>query len=191
MRCKTEKPSLYGLLASHFAPLPLVDLVVTRADFPHWMRPDLQRAIETLIAALPKYRFAGLRLRGREAEIRFADLAEQGSKSVAIGPAAFQNIDIGEAEPVRCATRGLWLAEREGVPFALLIDVEEGYHRVRTRIEIAARPDEKSGKVTARIGEELRAGAAEGRCWRGKALVLDPSREDFEIFAAGLRVVRA
>ena len=191
MRCKTERPSLYALLAGHFAPSPLEDLVVTRADFPHWMRPDLQRAIETLVADLPKHRFAGLRPRERERELRFADLVEEGSKSVAIGPAAFQDIDIGEAYPVRCATRALWLAEREGVPFALLLDVDEGYHHVRARIEIAARPDAESRRVTARIGEELRAGAAEARCWRGKTLVLDPAREDFEISAAGLRVERA
>ena len=191
MRCKTERPSLYALLAGHFAPSPLEDLVVTRADFPHWMRPDLQRAIETLVADLPKHRFAGLRPRERERELRFADLVEEGSKSVAIGPAAFQDIDIGEADPVRCATRALWLAERESVPFALLLDVDEGYHHVRARIEIAARPDAESRRVTARIGEELRAGAAEARCWRGKTLVLDPAREDFEISAAGLRVERA
>ena len=191
MRCKTERPSLYALLAGHFAPSPLEDLVVTRADFPHWMRPDLQRAIQTLVADLPKHRFAGLRPRERERELRFADLVEEGSKSVAIGPAAFQDIDIGEADPVRCATRALWLAEREGVPFALLLDVDEGYHHVRARIEIAARPDAESRRVTARIGEELRAGAAEARCWRGKTLVLDPAREDFEISAAGLRVERA
>ena len=190
MKCKPEKPSLRGMLAGHFAPSPLEDLVVTRADFPHWMRPDLQRAIETLVEGLPKHRFAGLRVRGHE-ELRFADLAEEGSKSVAIGPAAFQDIDIGEADPVRCATRALWLAEREGAPFALLLDVEEGYHHVRTRVEIAARPDAESRRVTARIGEQLRAGAAEARCWRGKTLVLDPAREDFEISAAGLRVERA
>ena len=191
MKCKPEKPSLRGMLAGHFAPLPLEDLEVTRADFPHWMRPDLQRAIETLVADLPKHRFVGLRLRERERELRFADLAEEGSKSVAIGPAAFQDIDIGEADPVRCATRALWLAEREGVPFALLLDVEEGYHHVRVRVEIAACPDAGSRKVTARIGAELRASAAQARCWRGKALVLDPAREDFEISAAGLRVERA
>lgn len=191
MRCKTERPSLPGLLAGHFAPSPLEDLVVTRADFPHWMRPDLQRAIETLVADLPKHRFVGLRLRERERELHFGDLAEEGSKSVAIGPAAFQDIDIGEAEPVRCATRALWLAEREGAPFALLVDIEEGYHRVRARVEIASRPDEESRKVASRVVEELRAGAALARCWRGKALVLDQAREDFEISAAGLRVERA
>ena len=191
MKCKPEKNSLRGLLAGHFAPSPLEDLVVTRADFPHWMRPDLQRAIETLVAELPKHRFAGLRQRERDRELRFADLAEEGSTSVAIGPASYQDIDIGEAEPVRCATRALWLAERDGVPFALLLDVEEGYHHVRVRVEIAARPDVESRRVTARISEQLRAGAAEARCWRGKTLVLDPAREDFEISAAGLRVERA
>ncbi|MBI2316960.1 MAG: ATP-binding protein [Betaproteobacteria bacterium] len=179
------------VLAGHFGPVPLEDLVVTRGDFPHWMRPDLQRSIEKLVAGLAKHRFAGLHPREREQELRFADLAEAGSKSVAIGPAVYQAIDIGEAEAVRCVTRGLWLAEREGVPFALLVDVEDGYRHVRVRVEIAARADAQSRHVTARIIAELRAGAAAAQCWRGKVLVLDPAQEDFEISAAGLRVERA
>lgn len=190
MKRRTEE-SLQGMLAMHFAPAPLEGLVVTRAEFPHWMRPDLQRTIETVVAALPKHRFAGLRLRERERELHFADLIDGVSKTVAIGPAVYQDIDIGEAGPVRCATRGLWLAEREGVPFGLLVDLEEGYHHVRARVEIASRPDADSCRLVARVSAELRAGAARAQCWRGKVLVLDPAREDFEISAAGLRVERA
>ncbi len=190
MNMETEpgKPSPHDLLRGHFAPAPLEELVVTRRDFPHWMRPDLQRALETLIAGLPRQRFLGLRLRDRDIELRFADLAEEGSKAVAIGPAVYQDIDIGEAEPVRCVTRGLWLAECDGVPFALLVDVDEGYRHVHARVEIAARPDAGSRKVTARVGEQLRLAAAKAACWRGKVLVLDRAREDFDISAAGLRV---
>src|SRR3990172_65687 len=66
-----RKPSVHDLLAAHFAPAPLYDLVITRRDFPHWMRPDLQRALEALFAALPGHRFVGARLRGSELGFRF------------------------------------------------------------------------------------------------------------------------
>ncbi len=193
MNMETEpgKTLLHDLLRGHFAPAPLEDLVVTRRDFPHWMRPDLQRALETLFAGLPRQRFLGLRLRDRDIDVRFADLAEEGSKAVAIGPAVYQDVEIGEPEPVRCVTRGLWLAERDGAPFALLVDVDEGFRHVRVRVEIAARPDAGSRRVAARVGEELRLAAAKAACWRGKVLVLEPAREDFEISAAGLRVEKA
>ena len=45
---KADIIGLNSLLAAHFAPLALEDLVVTRRDFPHWMRPDLQRGLEAL-----------------------------------------------------------------------------------------------------------------------------------------------
>ena len=40
-RAKTKIVGLNSVLAAHFAPLVLVELVVTRQDFPHWMRPEL------------------------------------------------------------------------------------------------------------------------------------------------------
>ena len=106
-----QKIVLRGLLAAHFAPVRLEDLVVTRRDFPHWMRPDLQKALEAFFAAAPGHRFFGARLRG-ELGFRFADLVEPGAKAPAVGPAEYQDADIGETQPVRCLTRGLWLANK-------------------------------------------------------------------------------
>jgi len=183
-----RKPSVHDLLAAHFAPAPLYELVITRRDFPHWMRPDLQRALEALFAALPRHRFVGARLRDRELDFRLADLAEAGAKSIAIGPAVYQDVDIGDPAPVRCLTRGLWLAERESVRFALLLEVNEGYNGVRARIEIAVAPGAAQARLAVQFADELRAAAARGMSWRGKALVLDRAHDDFEISAAGLRV---
>jgi hypothetical protein len=125
MERMTEVVALNKLLAVHFEPLALEELVVTRRDFPHWMRPDLQKALAALFAGLPDTRFAGVRIRDRDFDFRFADLAEAGV-GIAVGPAEYQDVDIGEAQPVRCLSRGLWLAERDGVRFALLLDVREG-----------------------------------------------------------------
>src|SRR6266705_1654714 len=78
MNRSTRKFALRGLLAAHFAPVRLEDLVITRHDFPHWMRPDLQKALEAIFAAMPRRRFFGARLRGGEPWFRFADLVEPG-----------------------------------------------------------------------------------------------------------------
>lgn len=179
--------ALNGLLAAHFVPLAVEDLVVTRRDFPHWMRPDLQKALEALFAGLPGTRFAGVRIRDRDFDFRFADLAEAGD-GVAVGPAEFQDVDIGEAQPVRCLTRGLWLAERDGMRFALLLDVREGLRGVRARLEIAVPPGDELVPLSAALGEQLRAQAEGGASWRGKVLVLEQAHADFDVAPAGLRV---
>ncbi|MBI4196127.1 MAG: ATP-binding protein [Betaproteobacteria bacterium] len=188
MECKQRKFALNGLLAAHFAPAAPEELVVARQDFPHWARPDLQRGLEALFAVLPGHRFVGARLRDHDLDFRFADLAEAGRKAVAIGPAVYEDIDIGEARPVRCLTRGLWFAERDAVRFAVLLDAREGYRGVRVRLEIAVAPGEAAVHVSDRIASELRAAAESGASWGGKALVLDHAHDEFEISAAGLRV---
>ena len=191
MNRSTRKFALRGLLAAHFAPVRLEDLVITRHDFPHWMRPDLQKALEAIFAAMPRHRFFGARLRGGEPWFRFADLVEPGAKAPAIGPAEYQDADIGEDQPVRCLTRGLWLSEGEGMRFALLLDVSEGYRAPRARLEISVPQGEAPARFAGRLAERLRAQAERGDSWRGKVLMLDRAHDDFELSAAGLRVIDA
>lgn len=185
----TELVSLNKLLAAHFEPLALEGLVVTRRNFPHWMRPDLQKALEALFAGLPGARFTGARIRDRDFDFRVADLAEAG-EGIAVGPAEYQDVDIGEAHPVRCLSRGLWLAERDGVRFALLLDVREGYRGIRVRLEIAAPPGARAARLAVQAAEHLRADAERGVSWRGKVLVLERAQDDFDVSPAGLRVAK-
>lgn len=185
----TDVIGLNRLLASHFAPLALDELVVTRRDFPHWMRPDLQRALEALFSGLVNSRFCGARMRDQDLAFRLSDLAEGGDGIVA-GPAEYQDVDIGEAQPVHCLTRGLWLGERDGVRFAVLLDVRDAY-RVRTRLEVAVGPGEIPARVAAQIIDQLRTRAESGASWRRKILVLEAAHDDFDVSPAGLRVEEA
>ncbi len=179
--------SLHHALATHFAPVLLEDLVVTRREFAHWMRPDLQRALDTLFASVP-HQFFGIRLRDHDDTLRFADLLDDGDKAPAIGAAEYQDADLGQGVRVRCLTRGLWLGAFDGEHFALLLDVAEGYRTPRARLEIAVARGETAVKCAARIAEPLRMSAERGECWRGKSVVLDRGHDDFEISPAGLRV---
>lgn len=186
---KTGVIGLNGILAAHFAPLALDELVVTRRDLPHWMRPDLQRGLEALFLRLRNSRFYGARVRNDDLAFRLSDLAEAGDGIVA-GPAEYQDVDVGEAQPVRCLTRGLWLGERAGVRFAVLLDVSEAY-RVRARVEVAVGPGEIEAREAAQIVAELRTRAESGASWRGKTLVLESARDDFDVSPAGFRVEKA
>jgi hypothetical protein len=80
-RAVTDVVSLNRLLASHFEPLALEELVVVRRDFPNWMRPDLHKALVALLAEPARTRFVGARIRDRDFDFRFSDLAEAGRVS--------------------------------------------------------------------------------------------------------------
>jgi energy-coupling factor transporter ATP-binding protein EcfA2 len=190
MNRNADVVGLNNALAAHFTPLALDDLIITRRDFPHWMRPDLQRALADLFSTLVDTRFCGARVRNQDFEFRLSDLADAGEGIVA-GPAEYQDVDIGEARPIRCLTRGLWLGERDGVRFAALLDVREGHRGLRARLEIAAGPGEIPARVAAQIADRLRRRAESGASWRGKILVLERACDDFDVAPAGLRVEKA
>jgi hypothetical protein len=187
MNRNAEIVGLSSLLAAHFAPLAMDELVVTRRDFPHWMRPDLQGALDELLSGPAEGRFYGARLRNHDLSFRLSDLAEAGDGIVA-GPAEYQDVGIGEVQPVRCLMRGLWLGERDAVRFAVLLDVGEGFRGVRVRLEIAVGPGAIPSRVAADVVDALRARAESGASWRGKILVLEGAHDDFDVAPAGLRV---
>jgi len=117
-------------------------------------------------------------------------LAEAG-EGIVTGPAEYQDVDIGEVEPVRCLARGLWLGERDDVPFAVLLDVREGHRGVRARLEIGVGPGGIPARVAAQIADQLRTRAESGASWRGKILALESACDDFDVLPAGLRVEKA
>ena len=180
--------ALNVLLARHFAGVPLEELVVTRHDFAHWMRPDLQKALEALFAALPECRFTSGRVRSRNLSFRLGDLAEPQAKTIVAAPAVYEDVDVGDEKPVRCFTRGLWLAQRGGTPFALLLDVTEYYGRVRARIEIGVGPGEVPEKLATDVMAGLKTAAEGGAAWRRKTLVLKPMDDDYDISPPGPQV---
>jgi len=47
---------------------------------------------------VPRRRFFGARLRGGDLGFRFADLVEPGAEAPAIGPAEYQDADIGDLD---------------------------------------------------------------------------------------------
>ncbi len=121
---------------------------------------------------------------------RLSDLVEAG-EGIGAGPAEHQDVGIGEAQPVRCLTRGLWLRERGDVRFAAVLDVREGGRAVRARLEIAIGPGEIPARVAAQIVNQLRTRAESGACRRGKILVLEGAHDDLDVSPAGLRVEQA
>ena len=169
---------IHDLLAEHFGALALEDLVVAREKFPLWMRADIQCGIEQFVAEFPGHRFTGARVRG-QLGFRFPNLIEEGEEeAIAVGPAVWSPLDIGEAKPVRCLLRGLWLAAHGGTPFALLLDLDdEGEYGTRLRIELATpagvEPEQFADSVLARLGMQARKGVLlYGPPGTGKTLVV-------------------
>jgi energy-coupling factor transporter ATP-binding protein EcfA2 len=97
-------------------------------------------------------------------------------------------LEIGEAQPLRCLQRGLWLFTREERRYALLLDVSDSMRRSGVRVEIAALAEGQ--KAAEAMLASVRATAESAETYRGK--VLAPSEEEyaFDEGPVTLRVVR-
>jgi hypothetical protein len=184
---KKRRP-VQKLLAEHFGDVALDELQVLRARFPHWMRPDVERGVERALEDAGEVRTYGIRHRTDRYSFRFSDLLEEGRRGIVVGPPVHDELEIGEAEPLRCLQRGLWLFMRGEGRFALLLDVNDSMRRSGVRVEIAA---DANGKMAAEaMLARVRATAEHATTYRGK--VLAPSEEEYA-FDEGpitLRVVR-
>ncbi len=176
------------LLAEHFEGVALDQLEVLRARFPHWMRPDVERGIERALEGAREIRFYGARLRGTRYDFRFSDLVEEGKRGIAVGPPVHDELEIGEAQPLRCLQRGLWLFTRDECRFALLLDVNDSMRRSGVRVEIAARADTQ--KAAEAMLACVRATAERAETYRGKVLAASEEEYAFDEGPITLRVVR-
>src|SRR5207253_356698 len=105
-------------------------LVVTERRFPYRVLADLQRGMDDFLATLTVRHFSGVRqYRGAE-ELHFTELLVRNRESPAVCvPPQYEEIDIGEDEPVRCLKTGLWLLEDNGSRFAVFLEPAPQYSR--------------------------------------------------------------
>lgn len=158
----------------HFADIPRDQLIATARQFPGHMRPEIQLAVDDLFSASP-IRFFGIHERYRYETLTFAALSRYGDHEHAIAPAQYQDIEIGETEPVKCLDNGLWLrATEDGLPYAVLLSIHrEAGEETGVRIEILAPAGPASVDLVKRSFADIENAVADACCYRGKILSFD------------------
>ena len=158
----------------HFAGIPRDQLIATSRQFPGHMRPEVQAAIDKLFSASP-IRFFGIHERHRYETLTFASLSRFGDTAHAIAPAQYQDLDIGEAEPVKCLDNGLWLCvTSDNLHYAVLLSAHREHgEEIGIRIEILAPAGSASAELVRRSFSDIESAVDIARCYRGKVLSFD------------------
>lgn len=185
-----SKTLVHPLLKTHFAPITLGALVVTERRFPNRVRADLQRAIDGLFETMTVKHFGGVQKRGSLMGINFTDLVVQdGNDPAKLVPPQYEEIDVGEDEPIRCLKSGLWLVENNGSRFAIFQEPENSYQcRMEViRFQVAAVNDEKGTASTQQFFKHLEEGVRQARSYRGKILSLEVER-NYSGASTGIKV---
>jgi ATP-dependent Clp protease adapter protein ClpS len=164
--------SAYVALDWHFADVPR-NLIVTRArQFPGHMRADVQVAIDKLLT--DPIHFFGIHEEYRYETLDFAALMKAGRNAPAIAPPQYHDVDIGEAEPVKCLANGLWLCRTEELRYAVLLTFHREYnHEPSLRIELAVPAGAAGNAFVQRTFAELEIAVHAARSYRGKILSLE------------------
>lgn len=187
-RRKTFKYA-YEVIGWHFANLAPNEIVTAARRFPGHMRADLQLALDQLFATDP-IRFFGLHEPHRYETLSFTTLAQIGRNAATLAAAQFQDVDIGEDEPVRCLNNGLWLRREEDLRYAVVLSSHREYGReAGSCVEIAVPAGEAGAAFVQRCFRMLEAAINTARSYRGKVLSFE-SEEDYRGQSKGLFVHR-
>jgi hypothetical protein len=179
----------YLAIGTHFEGLAREQIVAAHRLFPGHMRADIQPVVERLFGAKAE-RFVGLLEQHRYETMTFASLMRDGQYATMIAPLQYEDVDVGEDQPVRCLENGLWLCRAPAMPYAVLLSRHREFnHETGLRVEVAVPADEAGAELTRAVFAELERAVAQARAYRGKVLSLEQA-EHYSGMASGIRVHR-
>lgn len=165
---------IYELLDWHFPECRPEDLVTTKREFPERMRPDLQKTVEEIFSKAVKV--VGIHGGGGYEQMTMTALMErERSNTKMLGPLQYQEVDIGEDRPVRCLKNALWLLEKNGARYAVLLSHVSGdFGQQRgVNVEVCGPSGEATVGIANRCLSMLEKAVSTSASYRGKVLSLE------------------
>jgi len=179
-----------SLLKKHFGSQPIEHLVTASRTYPVASRVDVQAAFERPFSGSRTARLVGVHAPFGHEGLTIAHLATGGPYPVVVGPLQHEEIDVGESLPARCIKRGLWLANEDGLPFAVLLAPAENYGQVQgVHVEVAVPPGSEGLALSRTLLEGLDRHVSQAGSYRGKVLSLE-TRSDYSGRAGAVKVHR-
>jgi cell division protease FtsH len=179
-----------SLLSKHFGSTPLRNLIVAERKFPERVRIELHRALEQEFSSDGSQRL-GVLSRYSHDGLTFAQLiVDDDHYPATVAPVEFEDVEIGEDEPVRCVKSAMWFASPPATVCAVLLDPasRHGYSE-GMRVQVATPPDEAGAEFAVGFFKRLEAAVERAEAYRGKVLSLERSN-DYSGRARGIKVHR-
>ncbi|MGQ0798838.1 MAG: ATP-dependent Clp protease adaptor ClpS [Pseudomarimonas sp.] len=171
----------HHVLSEHFGAWSADSLVIVKREFPAYLRVDVQTALDALTNGA---RRVGIHSRSRYEASDMASLISERDQAKLIGALQFEDIDIGEGQPVRLATNCLSLIDDARSPLAVWVNLRSDHtESLQLSVELLAPPGEEAASQTGAMLDAIEKAVAQGRSYRGKVLSLEAS-ESFRGTAA-------
>jgi hypothetical protein len=176
----------HHVLSEHFGAWSADSLVIVKREFPAYLRVDVQTALDGLTRGA---RRVGIHSRNRYDASDVASLVSERDHAKLVGALQFEDIDIGESQPVRLATNCLTLLDDAAVPLAVWVNLRSDHaEALQLSVEVISPPGDEAAARTGAILDAIESAVAQGRSYRGKVLSLESS-ETFRGTAANALTV--
>jgi hypothetical protein len=178
------------LLRAHFGNVSLTDLRVSERKFPFRVRADLQRSVDRILGAGAGVRhFCGVHAPYAHEGIDLAALmVNERNYPPVVVPPHYDEIDIGEEQPVRSLRTGLWLLERGGRRYAVLLSPQVQYGRATgVRFQVATADTAEGVTIADAFFRALESAVHDARSYRSKILSLEQD-DTYTGQSTGIRV---
>jgi len=122
-----------NLIRDHFRPVPTDNITISERSFPYRVRADLQRAIDRLFGTTTKIRhFCGVRQDYSHRPLNLATCVVPSDHNAPVAaPPQYEEINVGDEEPLRCLKNGIWFLEEGLNRFVVLFAAVERYGEKR------------------------------------------------------------
>jgi hypothetical protein len=143
-------------------------------QFPITSRMDIQLALEKLFQARSGTKLVGIVSPNPHQPPDLAATLAGGHLPLDAGPIQHDEIDVGEAVPMRCLKNGLWLSRDKDFPFAVVM-APSGRFGLRSgvQVEIAVPLGERGAQFSQDFFRELELFIRQGTTYRGRIISLD------------------
>ncbi len=175
----TFRPA-HTLLKRHFGRRALKNLVVTQRTFPTRVKADVQRALDDLLASdVQVAHFSGASVSEYDGPALTNCISTGSGQSLSITRPDYDEVDLGEDQPLRCLKNGFWLLEKDGVRLAVLYAPTSICSKSPGMVLQVAAPDGPAGAAATRaLYDHVETTVRRSPSYRGKILSLE-SLEDY------------
>ncbi len=178
-------------LAAHFSPVPFSDISISERQFPFRVRADLQRAINQLFGEQTRVlHFCGVRREYSHEPVELSTcIADSPHNPVVSIPPEYEELNIGEDEPIRVLKNGLWLLQRNGVRFAVLLSAVGSYGRnTGLQFQVGTPNSAEGTQIAQDFFKHLEQSILKADSYRGKILSLELAEHSYSGEATGITV---
>ena len=188
---RRHRTTIVKLLRKHFYPISLNDIVISERKFPFRVRVDLQVAANKIFETQAiTHHFCGVQVEFGHAGLSLGDCLVEGSHNPAIStPPEYEEVDIGDSEPIKVLKIGIWLLEKDGIRLVVLLSPATKFgENVGMQVQIAT-PNTAAGTlIVSDFFKMLEASVATAGSYRGKILSLEKDEHSYSGEATGITV---